>query len=130
VLNGTNSQTRPRENWRESRPEQTETQQRLGEQPDKADAERTGIYRAGDGEFVERPLQPAGDGRFVSPNGQVVTQPLQDPTIGRDPDDGEFEDMPLSTEPSVPLPDTGDAMGTSGVVGDLVQGNSPFGGGR
>lgn len=112
VLNGTNSQTRPRENWRESQPEQTETQQQLGEQPDKADAERTGIYRASDGEFVERPLQPAGDGRFVSPNGQVVTQPLQDPTIGRDPDDGEFVDMPLSTEPSVPLPNTGVASGS------------------
>lgn len=105
VLNSPTSQQRPRENWRDSQPERTATQERLGEQPDKADAERTGIYRAGDGEFVKRPLQPADDGQFVSQNGQVVSS-LQDPTIGRDPDDGEFEDMPLGQEPTVPFPET------------------------
>jgi hypothetical protein len=121
VLNDTDAQRRPRENWQESQPEPTETQRRLGEEPEKVDAERTGIYRAGDGEFVERPLRPAGDGQFVSPNGQGVSQPLQDPTIGRDPDDGEFVDMPLATEPTVPLPDVGGAKGPSDVVGQFVQ---------
>jgi hypothetical protein len=121
VLNDTDAQRRPRENWQESQPEPTETQRRLGEEPEKADAERTGIYRASDGEFVERPLRPAGDGQFVSPNGQGVSQPLQDPTIGRDPDDGEFVDMPLATEPTVPLPDVGGAKGPSDVVGKFVQ---------
>jgi hypothetical protein len=125
VLNSPTSQQRPRENWRDSQPERTATQERLGEQPDKADAERTGIYRAGDGEFVQRPLRPAGDGQFVSQNGQVVTS-LQDPTIGRDPDDGEFEDMPLGREPGVPLPQTGSVNNQSDILGEFVKGEDPF----
>jgi len=125
VLNSPMSQQRPRKNWRDSQPEQTATQERLGEQPDKADAERTGIYRAGDGEFVERPLRPAGDGQFVSQNGQIVSS-LQDPTIGRDPDDGEFEDMPLGREPRVPLPQTGSVNNQSDILGEFVKGDGVF----
>jgi hypothetical protein len=112
ALNDTTGLSRPRETFRNSKPEPDEAQRELGIKPKGADAERTGLVRASDGEFVERPLRPTDGGAFRSANGQTVTGGLQDPTIGRDPDDGEFVDLPAGGEPGVPLPDTG-GMGVS-----------------
>lgn len=122
ALNDTTGLRRPRETFRESKPEADEAQRQLGIDPDGADAERTGLVRASDGEFVERPLRPTDGGAFRSANGQTVTGGLQDPTIGRDPDDGEFVDLPAGGEPAVPLPDTGGMDGAGDVVGQFVQG--------
>ena len=148
---------RAREAWRDSKPERTDTQQRLGETPRGFDAERTGVLRdASDGEFVERPVTKTDDG-LVSANGRRVGRTFQDPTIGRDPDDGEFVDRALDSEPTISAPDfvgassnggseTGDALDISegktkrgsvlqpepdgSAVGDLAAGRNPFGGDR
>lgn len=125
ALNDTNGLTRPRETFRNSKPEPDEAQRQLGIKPKGADAERTGLVRGSDGEFIERPLRPTDSGAFRSANGRTVTGGLQDPTIGRDPDDGEFVDLPAGGEPSVPLPDTGGMGGPSDVVGEFVQGGEP-----
>jgi len=113
ALNDTTGLSRPRETFRNSKPEPDEAQRKLGIKPKGADAERTGLVRGSGGEFVERPLRPTDGGAFRSANGRAVTGGLQDPTIGRDPDDGEFVDLPAGGEPAVPLPDTGGGMGVS-----------------
>ena len=98
------AKARAREAWRESKPEQTDAQERLGETPPGFDAERTGVLRdASDGEFVERPMKKT-DGGLVSANGRRVGTTFRDPTIGRDPDDGEFVDRPLDSEPTISAP--------------------------
>jgi hypothetical protein len=111
ALNDTTGLTVPRETFQNSKPEPDEAQRELGITPKGADAERTGLVRAKDGEFVERPLRPTDGGAYRSANGQTVTGGLQDPTIGRDPDDGEFVDLPAGGEPAVPLPDSGNGGG-------------------
>lgn len=124
ALNDTTGLSRPRPTFRNSKPEPDEAQRELGIEPKGADAERTGLVRASDGEFVERPLRPTDGGAFRSANGQTVTGGLQDPTIGRDPDDGEFVDLPAGGEPAVPLPDTGGVDGPDDVLGEFVQGGN------
>jgi len=109
---------RPREAWRDSKPERTAAQERLGETPAGFNAERTGVLRdSDDGEFVERPLQ-ATDAGLVSANGRRVSATVQDPTIGRDPD-GEFVDRPLSSEPSINAPEFVES-------GDSGRGRNPY----
>lgn len=106
LLNDTEGQRRPRDAWRKSKPKQTDSMAQLGETPETADAERTGIVRNEDGAFVSRPLTPDKDeDQYRSKNGFVVGDEVQDPTIGRDPDTGEFEDRPLDSEPSNSVPD-------------------------
>jgi len=101
-----------REAWRESKPEPTEAQRRLGEKPKGADAERTGVLRNdSNGQFIERPVKPGPDGELETANGRDVSSVVQDPTIGRDPDDGEFIDRPLENEPEISVPG---AFATSG----------------
>jgi len=102
---------RAREAWRDSKPERTDAQERLGETPPGFNAERTGVLRdASDGEFVERPVKKTDDG-LVSANDRRVGTTFRDPTIGRDPDDGEFVDRPLDSEPTISAPDLTDAGG-------------------
>jgi hypothetical protein len=146
---------RAREAWRDSKPERTDAQERLGETPPGFNAERTGVLRdASDGEFVKRPVKKTEDG-LVSANGRRVGTTFQDPTIGRDPENGEFVDRPLDSEPKINAPDfvggggggdsePTDAFDTSepetkragvlqpepdgSVVGDLAAGRNAFGG--
>jgi len=107
LLTDVETQRRPREAWRESKPEQTDAQQQLGEVPEGANAERTGILRTEDsGTFVSRPFSPDPSvSGFRSANGLVVGDAVRDPTIGRDPDTGEFIDRPLDEEPRYDVPD-------------------------
>lgn len=112
LFNDTTSQRRPRESWRESEPEQTEAQERLGQQPPTADSERTGIVRNENGTFISRPIEPdKSEGQYRSANGLYVGEEVQDPTIGRDPGTGEFEDRPLENEPTNDVPDPFDFFG-------------------
>lgn len=107
VLNDINGQRRPREAWRESEPELTETDLELGREPPAMEAERTGIMRtADDGVFVRRPIEPDKEEEtFRSANGLFVGENVRDPTIGRDPETGQFVDRPLDEEPVVNVPD-------------------------
>jgi len=96
---------RAREAWRDSKPERTDAQERLGEVPEGFNAKRTGVLRdASDGQFVERPVKKTENG-LVSANGRRVGATFRDPTIGRNPDSGEFVDRPLDNEPTITAPD-------------------------
>jgi len=111
-----------REAWRESKPEPTDAQRKLGEKPEGADAKRTGVLRNdSNGQFIERPVKPGPDGELQTANGREVSSVVQDPTIGRDPDDGEFVDRPLENEPSITVPG---AFTTSG--GGQTTSRDPF----